>query len=196
MARIIGGVTTSHIPAIGAAISKGLQNTSYWKPFFDGYAPVRRWLDEVKPDVAVVIYNDHGLSLFLDQIPTFAIGAATQYPNEDSGWGLEELPPVRGDLELSWHLIESLVADEFDITISQEMKVDHGLMVPMMTMWPEAKEWPIRAVPVAVNGPTSTAIRSAMLQAGEGARAGDRVVPGGPQSRGLWHRRHVAPAPG
>ena len=151
MARIVGGITTSHIPAIGAALAKGLQETPYWKPFFDGYAPVRRWLDEVKPDVAVVIYNDHGLSFFLDHIPTFAVGAAAKYPNEDSGWGLEVLPEVHGDLELSWHLVDSLVADEFDITICQEMKVDHGFMVPMMTMWPDAKEWPIKAIPIAVN---------------------------------------------
>jgi len=134
MARIVGGITTSHIPAIGAALAKGLQDTPYWKPFFDGYAPVRRWLDEVRPDVAVVIYNDHGLSFFLDHIPTFAVGAAATYPNEDSGWGLEVLPDVHGDVELSWHLIESLVADEFDITMCQEMKVDHGFMVPLMTM--------------------------------------------------------------
>jgi protocatechuate 4,5-dioxygenase beta chain len=151
MAEIVGGITTSHIPAIGAAIARGLQQTPYWKPFFDGYVPVRQWLDQVKPDVAIVIYNDHGLSFFLDQIPTFAIGAAAQYPNEDSGWGLEEAPPVNGDVELSWHIIESLVADEFDITICQEMKVDHGFMVPMMTMWPHATEWPLKAIPVAVN---------------------------------------------
>jgi len=151
MARIVGGITTSHIPAIGGAIAKGLEQTPYWKPFFDGYAPVRSWLDTVKPDVAVVIYNDHGLSFFLDQIPTFAIGAAEEYPNEDSGWGLKPLPPVRGDVEFSWHLIESLVADEFDMTICQEMKVDHGFMVPMMTMWPDATEWPVKAVPLAVN---------------------------------------------
>ena len=151
MARIVGGITTSHIPAIGAALAKGLQDTPYWKPFFDGYAPVRHWLNEVKPDVAVVIYNDHGLSFFLDHIPTFAVGAAAKYPNEDSGWGLEVLPEVHGDLELSWHLVDSLVADEFDITICQEMKVDHGFMVPMMTMWPDAKEWPIKAIPIAVN---------------------------------------------
>jgi protocatechuate 4,5-dioxygenase beta chain len=151
MARIVGGITTSHIPAIGAALAKGQQNTPYWKPFFDGYVPVRRWLDEVEPDVAVVIYNDHGLSFFLDHIPTFAVGAAARYPNEDSGWGLEVPPDVHGDLELSWHLIDSLVADEFDITICQEMKVDHGFMVPLMTMWPEATAWPIRAVPIAVN---------------------------------------------
>jgi len=151
MARVIGGVTTSHIPAIGGAIAKGLEQTPYWKPFFDGYAPVRAWLNTVKPDVAVVIYNDHGLNFFLDQIPTFAMGAAAEYPNEDSGWGLTPLPSVRGDVELSWHLIESLVASEFDLTICQDMKVDHGFMVPMMTMWPEATEWPVRAVPLAVN---------------------------------------------
>jgi protocatechuate 4,5-dioxygenase, beta chain len=151
MARIVGGITTSHIPAIGAALAKGQQDTPYWKPFFDGYAPVRRWLGEVKPDVAVVIYNDHGLSFFLDHIPTFAVGAAATYPNEDSGWGLEVVPEVHGDVEFSWHLIESLVADEFDITMCQEMKVDHGFIVPLMTMWPGVAAWPIRAVPIAVN---------------------------------------------
>jgi len=151
MARIIGGITTSHIPAIGNAISKGLQDEPYWKPFFDGYPPVRAWLDKVKPDVAVVIYNDHGLNFFLDQIPTFAIGAASQYRNADEGWGLAVRPPVQGDVEFSWHLIESLVASEFDISICQEMLVDHGFMIPMALLWPQAQECPVRAVPVAVN---------------------------------------------
>jgi protocatechuate 4,5-dioxygenase beta chain len=152
VADILGGITTSHIPAIGNAIAKGLQQTPYWKPFFDGYAPVRRWLDEVRPDVAIVIYNDHGLNFFLDQIPTFAIGAAERYANEDEGWGLNVLPPVRGNPELSWHLIDSLIAEEFDLTICQEMTVDHGCMVPLLTMWPETTgEWPLDVVPIAVN---------------------------------------------
>jgi len=151
MATIVGGITTSHIPAIGNAIAKGKQNEPYWKPFFDGYIPVRAWLDKVKPDVAVVVYNDHGLNFFLDQIPTFAVGAAADYPNCDSGWGLEVLPTAVGDPELSWHLIESLVADEFDITMCQEMKVDHGFMVPMSVLWPHAQAWPLKVVPLAVN---------------------------------------------
>src|ERR1051325_5096596 len=131
MAIIVGGITTSHIPAIGNAIAKGKQEEPYWKPFFDGYVPVRAWLDAVKPDVAIVVYNDHGLNFFLDQIPTFAIGAASQYTNSDEGWGLDVLAPVRGNPELSWHLIESLMADEFDLTICQQMTIDHGVMVPM-----------------------------------------------------------------
>lgn len=151
MAKLVGGVTTSHIPAIGKAIDKGMEDDAVWKPFFDGYRPVRAWLDRVKPDVAVVIYNDHGLSFFLDMIPTFAVGAASEYPNSDSGWGLETLPPVEGDVELSWHLIEALVGDEFDITICQTMQVDHGFMVPMSVMWPHATKWPVKTVPIAVN---------------------------------------------
>ena len=151
MAKIVGGVTTSHIPAIGIAITKGLQNEPYWKPFFDGYIKVREWLDRVKPDIAVVIYNDHGLNFFLDTVPTFAMGAAAEYHNADEGWGLATLRSFKGDPQFSWHLIESLVADEFDMTICQEMLVDHGFIVPMQVMWGERKEWPVTAVPLSVN---------------------------------------------
>lgn len=151
MAKILGGVTTSHIPAIGKAIAGSLYEDPYWKPFFDGYHPIQDWLNKAKPDVAVVVYNDHGLNFFLDQIPTFAIGAAPSYKNLDEGWGIPVLPEVQGDPELSWHIIESLVADEFDLTICQEMVVDHGLMIPMALMWDHNKPWPVRVVPVAVN---------------------------------------------
>src|SRR5512140_1398754 len=135
MARIVGGLTTSHVPAIGGAIAKGLQQDPYWKPFFDGFTPVRRWLAEAKPDVVVVIYNDHGLNFFLDTMPTFAVGAAAEYRNADEGWGIPTVPPFTGDPALSWHIIESLVADEFDITMCQEMLVDHGFTVPLALLW-------------------------------------------------------------
>ena len=151
MATIIGGVTTSHIPAIGNAIARRQQNDPYWKPFFDGYTPVRDWLTQTKPDVAVIVYNDHGLNFFLDQMPTFAVGAAALYENRDEGWGLDVLPPVTGHPALSWHLIESLVADEFDVVTCQQMNVDHGLMVPMQLLWPDTTNWPLQVVPVVVN---------------------------------------------
>lgn len=151
MAGIVGGISTSHIPAIGNAIANRLQGEPYWKPFFDGYPPVREWLKRAQPDVAVVIYNDHGLNFFLDKIPTFAIGAAPQYENADEGWGLPVLPAFPGNPEFSWHVIESLVEDEFDITMCQEMLVDHSFLVPMALMWSEEPEWPIEAIPVAVN---------------------------------------------
>ena len=149
MAKIIGGLTTSHIPAVGNALANELFEDPYWKPFFDGYPPVRDWLDEVKPDVAVVVYNDHGLNFFLDKQPTFAVDAAAEYKNEDEGWGIPQLPPFKGIPELSWHIIESLVADEFDLTTCQEMAVDHGFTVPMELFW-GGKERP-QVVPLCIN---------------------------------------------
>ncbi|MFP5398885.1 MAG: class III extradiol dioxygenase family protein [Gammaproteobacteria bacterium] len=150
MARIVGSVMTSHVPANGGAIARGLQDDPYWKPFFDGFAPVRRWLAEVRPDVAVVFYNDHGLNFFLDKMPTFAIGAAPEYRNADEGWGLPPLPPFAGDEDLSWHLVESLVADDFDMVTCQEMLVDHAFTLPMALLWPDQR-WPVRVVPVCIN---------------------------------------------
>lgn len=153
MATIIGGLTTSHIPAIGAAIphENELQNDPYWKPFFSAYPPAREWLQKAKPDVAIVIYNDHGLNFFLDKMPTFAIGAARKYENADEGWGIPTTPPFQGDPELSWHIIESLIHDEFDITSCQEMYVDHGFTVPMSLFWPNHSYGGIKTVPVCIN---------------------------------------------
>jgi len=150
MAKIIGSVTTSHVPAIGGAIAKNRQADAYWKPFFDGFPPVRRWVDEAKPDVAVVIYNDHGLNFFLDKMPTFAVGAAAEYRSTDEGWGIPTMPSFPGELDLSWHLIESLVSQEFDITTCQEMVVDHAFTLPMALLWPDQK-WPVKVVPVCIN---------------------------------------------
>ena len=150
MAKIIGGITTSHVPAIGGAIAKGLQQDPYWKPFFDAFVPVRHWLAEARPDVVVVLYNDHGLNFFLDKMPTFAVGAAPEYRNADEGWGIPQVPAFSGNPALSWHLIESLVGEEFDLTTCQEMLVDHAFTLPMALLWPDQK-WPVTVVPVCIN---------------------------------------------
>ncbi len=151
MAKIVGGISTSHIPAIGNAIANELFEDPYWKPFFDGYPPVRDWLNKVKPDVAIVVYNDHGLNFFLDKMPTFSIGAAAEYKNDDEGWGIPTIPPFPGDPKFSWHLINELVNDEFDICSCQEMLVDHGFTVPMSLLWPERGADQIKTVPFCVN---------------------------------------------
>jgi len=151
MAKILGGITTSHVPAIGRAIASNLQNDPYWKPFFDGFPPVHEWLQKVRPDVAVVIYNDHGLNFFLDKMPTFAVGAAAQYHNADEGWGIPTLPPYTGAPELSWHIINELVEREFDLTTCQEMLVDHAFSLPLKLLWPDAEHCPVHTVPACIN---------------------------------------------
>ena len=152
MARLIGGLGTSHVPSIGAALDKGLRDSPEWKPFFDGYLPARRWIDEHKPDVAVVAFNDHGNVFFLDKVPTFAIGCAEEYQPVDEGWGPRAIPSFRGHAEFSWHFTDMLVENHFDPLICQEVEVDHGLQVPMELFWgrPET-EWPVRVVPIFVN---------------------------------------------
>jgi protocatechuate 4,5-dioxygenase beta chain len=151
MARIVGGVTTSHIPAIGNAMAKKLENEPYWKRFFEGYEPVKAWLAEVDPDIAIVVYNDHGLNFFLDKVPTFALGCADVYHNADEGWGLNTLASFEGDAQFSWHLAESIIRQDFDLCTCQEMLVDHGFIVPMALMWRHLAEWPVKGIPFAVN---------------------------------------------
>jgi protocatechuate 4,5-dioxygenase beta chain len=192
MARIVGGLATSHVPAIGGAIARNLQGEPYWKDFFDGYGPVREWLAQVRPDIAVVFYNDHGLNFFLDKMPTFAVGAAPQYENADEGWGLPTSTPFRGEPELSWHVIEHLVTREFDITTCQEMLVDHALTLPLKLFWPQG--CPVSVVPVCINTvqfPLPSASRCWRLgqAVGEAVRAWDsdrKVVVIG--SGGLSHQ--------
>jgi protocatechuate 4,5-dioxygenase beta chain len=155
MATIVGGIGTTHVPSIGKAIAEKKQNDPYWRPFFKGFDYVHYWLARTKPDVAVVFYNDHGLNFFLDKLPTFAVGASAEYRSEDEGWGIPVSRPVPGDADLSWHLINTLVADEFDVTMCQDMLIDHAVTVPMALMWPSAASsdgpWPVKIVPVEIN---------------------------------------------
>ena len=149
MATIVGGIGTSHVPAIGGAIARQQQQSEQWRPFFDAYRPAQEWLEAARPDVAVVFYNDHGLNFFLDAMPTFAVGAAAEYRNADEGWGLPVTAPYVGDPDLSWRIIEDLVEEEFDITSCQRMLVDHAFTIPMKLLWPEGP--PVRVVPIAIN---------------------------------------------
>lgn len=154
MARILGSLSASHVPSIGNAIAKGWQQDPYWKPFFDGFIPGQKWLEEQKPDVAVVFSNDHGLNFFLDKMPTFAIGAAPVYSSADEGWGIPVNDPWPGITALSWHIANEVVAAEFDPVICQEMLIDHAVCLPLACFF-EAngtkKGRPVKIVPIGIN---------------------------------------------
>jgi protocatechuate 4,5-dioxygenase, beta chain len=151
MARITAGVTTSHVPAIGAALDQGNDQTEYWAPVFSGYKWSQEWIAEERPDVVVLVYNDHATAFSLEVIPTFAIGCADEFPIADEGFGPRPVPTVPGHPELACHLAQSLILDEFDMTVINQMAVDHGLSVPMSLMFGRADAWPVRVVPIAVN---------------------------------------------
>lgn len=151
MARITAGITASHIPAIGAAVDLGKTGEPYWQPVFAGFEFSKRWIARERPDVAIIVYNDHASFFSLSLLPTFAIGAAAEFPICDEGYGPRPIPVVEGHPELAAHLCSSLVLDEFDITILNELDVDHGLTVPMSLMFGTPDRWPLKVIPIAVN---------------------------------------------
>ncbi|HEY4115774.1 MAG TPA: class III extradiol dioxygenase subunit beta, partial [Rhizomicrobium sp.] len=151
MAKIIAGVGTSHTPAIGAAIDSGRAGDNYWAPMFRGYEPSKQWMAKTKPDVVIMVYNDHVNAFDFRIIPTFALGCAEEFGIADEGWGARPVPVVKGYPELAAHMAQSLILDEFDMTIVNEMQVDHGLTTPMSLLFGSSKEWPCPVIPLAVN---------------------------------------------
>ena len=151
MARIIGGIGTSHVPTIAMAFDKGKQSDPDWKPLFQGYQAVAKWLEEKKPDVLFFCYNDHASTFFFDQYPTFALGVSEDYAIADEGLGVRNIPRLKGHASLARHVARSLVEDEFDITVFQDLPLDHGVHSPLTMMWPSQPDWPGRVVPLFVN---------------------------------------------
>jgi protocatechuate 4,5-dioxygenase beta chain len=151
MARIVAGVGCSHVPAIGAAIDLGKTKEDYWKGVFEGFERSKQIMAEINPDIVIEVYNDHGTAFSLQYIPTFSLGVAAEFQPADEGWGPRKVPVVKGDPEFAWHLVESLILNEFDMTIINEMEVDHGLTVPLSLMFGQKDAWPCPVIPLCVN---------------------------------------------
>ncbi len=155
MAKITASVYTSHVPAIGAAIDLGKTQEPYWQPLFAGYEPGKQWFKDNKPDVIFLVYNDHATAFSLEMIPTFAIGTAAEYQPADEGWGPRPVPKVQGHPDLAAHIAQSVIQQDFDLTIVNKMDVDHGLTVPLSlvcgTPSQDKFEWPCPVIPFAVN---------------------------------------------
>ena len=151
MSRITASVYTSHVPAIGAAIDLGKTNDPYWAPLFKGFEFSKQWMRDQKPDVIFLVYNDHATAFSLEMIPTFAIGTAAEFQVADEGWGPRPVPKVMGHPVLASHIAQSVIEDDFDLTIVNKMDVDHGLTVPMNLLFGSPAAWPCLVIPFAVN---------------------------------------------
>jgi protocatechuate 4,5-dioxygenase, beta chain len=151
MARITAGLTSSHIPAIGAAIDHGRTTEPYWQPLFAGYDWTKTWAAANLPDVVILVYNDHASAFTPEIVPTFALGCADEFPPADEGYGPRPVPVVQGHADLAAHLAQSLILDEFDLTLLYKLDVDHGLTVPLSLVYGQPERWPVRVIPLAVN---------------------------------------------
>ncbi|MFF0298443.1 protocatechuate 4,5-dioxygenase subunit alpha [Kitasatospora sp. NPDC004614] len=150
-AAVSAAVFTSHVPAIGAAMDHGKTEEPYWQPVFAGYEHSRQWARENVPDVVILVYNDHASAFDLSLIPTFVLGTGAAYPTADEGYGPRPVPGIEGDPELAAHLAHCLIRDDFDLTLANEMPVDHGLTVPLSLMFGDVERWPCRVIPLHVN---------------------------------------------
>ncbi|WP_203291269.1 class III extradiol dioxygenase subunit beta [Maricaulis parjimensis] len=151
MARITAGVATSHVPLLGVGIDQGKMDDPYFKPIYEGYEWSKKWIAEEKPDVIILVYNDHASAFDMNLIPTFAIGCADEFQPADEGWGPRPVPPVKNHADMAWHIAQSLILDEFDMTIINQMDVDHGLTVPLSLLYGQPEAWPVKVIPLAVN---------------------------------------------
>ncbi len=151
MSRITASVYSSHVPAIGAAIDQGKTEEAYWKPVFTGYSFSKQWIQAEQPDVIFLVYNDHATAFSLELIPTFALGLAAQFSPADEGYGPRPVPVVQGHPELASHIAQSVIQDDFDLTLVNKMDVDHGLTVPLSLMFGQPAAWPCKVIPFAVN---------------------------------------------
>jgi len=151
MARITASLFTSHVPAIGAAFDLGKTGEPYWQKVFEGYEFTKQWMKENPPDVIFLVFNDHATAFSLEMIPTFAIGTAAEYQPADEGWGPRPVPKVIGHPQLASHIAQSVIQQDFDLTIVNRMDVDHGLTVPLSLACGKVDAWPCPVIPFAVN---------------------------------------------
>ncbi len=151
MARIIGGVATSHTPTIGFAYDQDKQDDPDWAPIFKAFEPVSAWFREKQPDAIVYIFNDHVTSFFFDHYSAFTLGIGEEFPVADEGGGARELPPVPGNPKLAAHIAQSLVTDEFDLSYFQDKPLDHGFFSPMSVLLDHRNgRWPTTIVPLQI----------------------------------------------
>jgi protocatechuate 4,5-dioxygenase beta chain len=149
--RIIGGLGSPHAPSIGVAYNTGKGETPAWRPLIDGYKPMQAWLEAKKPDLMIIVANDHANSFFFDRYPTFALSVAAEHEIADEGWGKWPLPKVPGHSEFAWQLAHSLVGQEFDIAVCQELPLDHGCLTPLSCFFPPERRWWVPVIPIIVN---------------------------------------------
>ncbi len=149
MAQVIAGIGGSHSPSVARAFDGGRENFGEWGPYFETYADIKRWLADLRPDLAIFFYNDHLNSLTFDQYPTFAVGASDFYPVADEGGPARPYPGVCGDTAFAWHLVETLIAEEIDPSVCQKLPIDHGVMTVLPLLFDQP--WPVSIVPISIN---------------------------------------------
>lgn len=79
------------------------------------------------PELIVVFGPDHFNGFFYELMPSFCIGTAAVGTKD---WHLES-GPLRVPRELALSCVRYLQSRDFDLALSHDMKVDHGITIPL-----------------------------------------------------------------
>jgi aromatic ring-opening dioxygenase catalytic subunit (LigB family) len=141
---LVGAFAASHAPGITGRPS--LPPPVESEPIFRAYAELRSRLEAMRPDVLVVVSPEHWANFFLDNMPSFCIGIADEFsgPTDEKFVNIPRRS-VRGNARLARALAES-IAEDVDLSTSQEMVFDHGVMLPLHLLRTE-----LPVIPIIVN---------------------------------------------
>jgi aromatic ring-opening dioxygenase catalytic subunit (LigB family) len=141
---LVGAFAASHAPGITGRPS--LPPTRESEPIFRAYDELRRRLEAARPDVLVVVSPEHWANFFLDNMPSFCIGITDEFsgPTDEKFVNIPR-SSVRGNVRLARALAEG-IAEDVDLSTSQEMALDHGVMLPLHLL---RNELPV--IPIIVN---------------------------------------------
>jgi protocatechuate 4,5-dioxygenase beta chain len=152
MAKIAAVIASTHHPFyLRASTSTGADRPPFADEWVAKIEAFRDTLTRANPDVLVMVGSDHFHQLWLDNYPQFLVGKAPYYDanyyNEEREFGLPRMI-LQGDEELSAYLLRQGLDEGFDLAFSNELRVDHSITCPLITLRPQA-DLPI--VPIYTN---------------------------------------------
>jgi protocatechuate 4,5-dioxygenase, beta chain len=152
MAKIAAVIASTHHPFYyRASTSTGADRPPFADEWVAKIEAFRATLTRARPDLLVMVGSDHFHQLWLDNMPQFLIGKAPHYDanyyNEEREFGLPRML-LQGDEELSAYLLRQGLDAGFDFAFSNELRVDHSITCPLITLRPQA-DLPI--VPIYTN---------------------------------------------
>lgn len=163
---LVGAFAASHAPGITGRPS--LPPASESEPIFSAYDDLRSRLEAARPDVLIVVSPEHWANFFLNNMPSFCIGIADEFsgPTDEKFVNISRRS-VRGDARLARALAEG-IAKDVDLSTSEEMAFDHGVMLPLHLLRTELPVTPIivnclAACPRRSTAATPSALRSGAL---------------------------------
>ena len=152
MASIVAVIASTHHPFYyRASTATGAERPPFADEWTRKIQAFRETLTRANPDVLVMVGSDHFHQLWLDNMPQFLVGKAPFYDanwyNEEREFGLPRML-LKGQEDLSAHLLRAGLDAGFDLAFSNELRIDHSITCPIITLRPEA-DLPI--VPIYTN---------------------------------------------